>query len=72
MKKRRNDDAGFKASVAPEAVKGGRTVSELAAEYGEHPTMIHKWKKALLDRAADVFERGCEKAPEVDENTVRA
>jgi transposase-like protein len=58
MKKRRNHDAGFKARVALEAVKGERTVSELAAEYGVHPTMIHQWKKALLDGAADIFERG--------------
>lgn len=49
MKKRRNHDAGFKARVALEAVKGERTVSELAAEYGVHPTMIHQWKKALLE-----------------------
>jgi transposase len=34
MKKRRNYDAAFKARVALEAVKGERTVSELAAEYG--------------------------------------
>lgn len=36
MSKRRNHDAGFKARVALEAVKGERTVSELAAEYGVH------------------------------------
>ena len=48
MSKRRNHDAAFKARVALEAVKGERTVSELAAEYGVHPTMIHQWKKALL------------------------
>ena len=34
MKKRRNHDAGFKARVLLEAVKGKRAVSELAAEYG--------------------------------------
>ena len=45
MSKRRNHDAAFKARVALEAVKGERTVSELAAEYGVHPTMIHQWKK---------------------------
>ena len=73
MKKRRNHDAGFKARVALEAVKGERTVSELAAEYGVHPTMIHQWKKALLDGAADIFERGSKKsAVEVDEETVRS
>jgi transposase-like protein len=41
MKKRRNHDAGFKARGALEAVNGERTVFELAAEYGVHPTMIH-------------------------------
>jgi transposase len=72
MKKRRKHDAGFKARVALEAVKGERTVSELAAEYGVHPTMIHQWKTALLDGAAEIFKRGSKKAPEVDEDTVRA
>ncbi len=57
--------------MALEAVKGEHTVSELAAEYGVHPTMIHQWKKALLDGAADIFERGGKKAPEVNEDTVR-
>jgi len=71
MSKRRNHDAGFKAGVALEAVKGERTVSELAAEYGVHPTMIHTWKKALLEGAADIFERGGRKKAEVDEETVR-
>ncbi|MBD9529980.1 IS3 family transposase [Paracoccus litorisediminis] len=73
MRKRRNHDAGFKARVALEAVKGERTVSELAAEYGVHPTMIHQWKKALLDGAADIFERGNKKsAAEMDDETVRS
>ena len=71
MSKRRNHDAGFKARVALAAVKGERTVSELAAEYGVHPTMIHQWKKSLLDGAADIFERGSRKPAEVDEETVR-
>jgi transposase len=47
MSKRRNYDAAFKARVALEAVKGERTVSELAAEYGVHPTMIHQWIEPL-------------------------
>ncbi|MGA0565531.1 transposase [Ancylobacter sp. VNQ12] len=72
MRKRRNHDAGFKARVALEAVKGERTVSELAADYGVHPTMIHQWKKALLEGAADIFERGARKTAEVDEDVVRS
>lgn len=72
MKKRRNHDAAFKARVALEALKGERTAAELSAAYGVHPTMIHQWKKALLDGAADVFERGGRKVAEVDEETVRS
>jgi transposase len=72
MKKHGNHDAGFKSRVALEAVKGERTVSELAAEYGVHPTMIHQWKKALFDGAADIFEPGGKTAPVVDEDTVRS
>ncbi|MDR0808066.1 MAG: hypothetical protein LBE86_02890 [Gemmobacter sp.] len=68
---RRNHDAGIKARVVLEAVKGERTVSELT-EYGVHPTMIHQWKKSLLDGAADIFERGRRKPAEVDEGTVRS
>ena len=71
MSKRRNHDAGFKARVALEAVKGERTVSELAAEYGVHPTMIHQWKKALLEGAPDIFERGGKKTRRGRRGTVR-
>jgi transposase len=62
---------GSRPRVALEALKGARTVSELAAEYGVHPAMIHQWKKALLDGAADIFERGGKTAPSVDEDTAR-
>jgi transposase len=72
MSKRRNHDAAFKARVALEALKGERTVSELAAAYGVHPTMIHQWKKSLLEGAAGIFERSGRSAPaEIDEDTVR-
>jgi len=73
MSKRRNHDSAFKARVALEALKGERTVSELATTYGVHPTMIHQWKKALLEGAAGIFERGGQAAAtaEVAEETVR-
>lgn len=45
MSKCRNHDASFKARVALEALKGERTVSELAASYEVYPTMIHQCKK---------------------------
>ena len=70
---RQKHSATFKAKVALAALKGDRTVGELAGEYGVHPSQIHAWKKALLDGAADIFERGGRKpVAEVDEETVRS
>jgi transposase len=58
MTKRKQHKADFKARVALEALKGEQTVAELAARFGIHPTMIHHWKKALLDGAPEIFQRG--------------
>ncbi|WP_299507827.1 IS3 family transposase [uncultured Roseobacter sp.] len=70
MSKRKNHRPEFKAKVALEALKGERTVAELSSQFGVHPTMIHSWKRALLEGASGVFERGGKKAPEVDEEQV--
>ncbi|SHF79949.1 Helix-turn-helix domain-containing protein [Loktanella atrilutea] len=56
IKKCRNHDAWFKVGVALEALKGERTVPELAAKCGVHPTMIYQWKRALLDGAFNTIE----------------
>ncbi|MFV1514503.1 IS3 family transposase [Phaeobacter sp. JH63H3] len=58
MSKRKQHHPEFKAKVALEALKGEETVSELASRFGVHPTMIHQWKRALLEGASGVFERG--------------
>ena len=71
MSKRKQYQAGFKAKVALEAIKGERTVSELSSRFGVHPTMIHQWKRALLEGASGVFERGGRKSPEIDEEQVK-
>ena len=63
MSKSRNHDAAFKERVALEALKGERTVSELATAYEVHSTMIHHWKKALLEGAAGIFERAVRLRP---------
>ena len=56
MKKtRRNHGATLKAQVALAAVKGDKTLAELAKQFQVHPTQITEWKQLLLARAADVF-----------------
>jgi transposase-like protein len=56
-KKRRQYSAQLKAKVALEAVRGEKTVAEIAAQYEIHPTMIHNWKRQLLDGASEIFEQ---------------
>jgi transposase-like protein len=53
--KRRRFSGEFKSKVAVEAIKGQRTVAELAGQYQVHPNQITQWKKQLLDGAAQVF-----------------
>ncbi len=67
MSKRKQHAPAFKAKVALEALKGEQTAAELASRFGVHPTLIHQWKRALLEGASGVFERGGKKTAEVDE-----
>ncbi len=60
--KRKTHTPAFKAQVALAALKGDRTVNELASHYGVHPTLIHAWKKHLLAGAEGVFANGAKPA----------
>ena len=53
--KRKVHTAAFKAQVALAALKGDKTVNELAGQFGVHPTLIHGWKKHLLGGAEGLF-----------------
>lgn len=52
---RRRFSAEFKAKVAVEAIKGQRTVNEIASHYGVHPSQIVEWKKHALAGMPAVF-----------------
>jgi transposase-like protein len=52
---RRNHTATFKAKVALAAIKGEKTLSELAEQFDVHANQITQWKGQLLEGAAGVF-----------------
>src|SRR5215471_8387968 len=60
--RRKQHTAVFKAQAALAAVRGDKTVNELASQYGVHPTLIHGWKKQLLAGAEQVFSNGSKAA----------
>ena len=69
--KRRQHSGEFKAKVALAAIRGEKTVNELATEYGVHPVQITQWKRVVLDALPDIFSsrRG---AKHKDEEALKA
>ena len=57
-RQRRRFSAQTKAKVAVEAIKGQRTVAELASQFQVHPNQISQWKRQMLDAAPLVFSNG--------------
>ena len=55
---RRRHSQEFKAKVALEAIKGQKTLNELASEFGVHPVQIAQWKRQLLDASPAAFASG--------------
>jgi transposase len=71
---RRNHTPAFKAKVALAAIKGERTLAELAQQFDVHANQITQWRSQLLEGAADVFgeARPEASAPTVDVKTLHA
>ena len=60
--KRRRHDPEFKARVALEALKGIKTIQQIAKDFDVHPVQVSEWKKAMADGAATVFGPGAGKS----------
>ena len=69
--KRKSHPATFKAQVALAAVKGDKTVNELAGMHGVHPKMIHAWKKQLVENVEELFQNGA-KASSAEHEALQA
>jgi putative transposase len=67
---RKRYDAAFKAKVAIEAIKGLRTVNEIASAYQIHPHQVTQWKKQALQQLSEVFSNGRARA-ELDDEDLR-
>jgi transposase-like protein len=64
---RRQFSADWKAKIALEAIKGQRTIQEIASHYELHPNQVTHWKKELLERAAEIFSSGKTQEGQADE-----
>ena len=58
---RRKIDPALKAKVALEAIKGEKTVSEIAAKFDVHPNQVTQWRKKVLEALPSLFSRGKKK-----------
>lgn len=64
--KRRRHNPEFKARVALEAIKGAKTIQEIAKEYEVHPVQVSDWKKIMQEGVCGVFDRRGRNASEAD------
>ena len=69
---RRNHASAFKAKVAIAAIKGDRTLVQLAEQFDIHPNQISSWKDQLLEGAAEVFATSSSARPSTPEVDIKA
>jgi len=60
-------EAGFKAKVALEAIKGEKTLAELSSQYGVHANMITRWKQEALEKLPGIFDKKAERRENAEE-----
>jgi transposase-like protein len=69
---RRNHSPAFKAKVAIAAIKGERTIAQIAEQFDVHPNQVTTWKTQLEGGAADVFDGGGSSTPAAPAVDVKA
>jgi transposase-like protein len=69
---RRNHSAAFKAKVALAAVRGDKTIAEIAQQFEVHPNQVADWRKQLLERAAEAFGAARDTPAPVDVKALHA
>ena len=57
-KKRQKRSAKFKLRIGLEAIKGQKTLNEIASEYEVNPSLVSKWKKQIIDQGERIFQSG--------------
>ena len=57
MRSRKQYSAAFKAQLVQELLREEKTVAQLAAEHGIHPTQLHKWRSIALEGLPELFSR---------------
>ena len=71
MAKRRTFTATFKARVAKEALRGDRTVQQIASKHEVHPNQVSQWKRKASEGLVELFERGAHSGRDEREAEVR-
>ncbi len=71
MTNRRRFTSDFKARVALEALRGDRTVQEIAAKHKVHPNQVSTWKRQAIDGLGEVFSNGVDRARRDHESDIR-
>ena len=62
MTRRRRFTADFKARVALDALRGDKTIQEIAAKHKVHPNQVSTWKRQAMDGLGEVFSNGADRA----------
>ena len=66
-KERKSYTAAFKAKVALEAIKGQRTINEIASAFEVHPNQVTQWKKQAVSQLSEIFSNGRARADAAEE-----